>query len=224
MGREHDPKHRPDAARLHRHALLSASLSSRKHKTGPPGAAERTRTASRMQDGSWNPPEASSEGPHLDPELEEGFADLTAFLSAEEIHRSLDLALEAFGGTLEDPESSKTAEHPQTKASSPSEGDGAASEAPPLIKHTSREVEKPTPHLQPLPPIYKQDKPRLLHEGLELNDRAASTSEFCSRAATFIEELSSIFRGSAHQEDDASSPDSGRLVSVKKSSSHGLPP
>ncbi|XP_034006836.1 palladin-like [Trematomus bernacchii] len=151
-------------------------------------------------------------GPHLDPELEGGFADLTAFLSAEEIHRSLDLALEAFGGTLEDPESSKTAENPQTKASSPSEGDGAASEAPPLIKHTSREVEKPTPRLKPLPPVYKQDKPRLLHEGLELNDRAASTSEFCSRAATFIEELSSIFRGSAHQEDDASSPDSGYLT------------
>ncbi|KAF3834571.1 hypothetical protein F7725_027129 [Dissostichus mawsoni] len=203
MGREHDPKHRPDAARLQRHTLLSASLSSRKHKPGPPGAAERTHTALRMQDGSWNPPEASSEGggPHLDPELE-----------GEEIHRSLDLALEAFGGTFEDPESSKTAENPQTKASSPSEGEGAASEAPPLIKHASIEVEKPTPCLKPLPPVYKQDKPRLLHEGLELNDRAASTSEFCSRAATFIEELSSIFRGSAHQEDDASSPDSGQEV------------
>ncbi|KAK5870415.1 hypothetical protein PBY51_025050 [Eleginops maclovinus] len=196
-----------------------------------------------MQDGSWNqtPPvslllkdsaagraleadggvfsEASSEGggPYMDsvPELdsgEGGFADLTAFLSAEEIHRSLDLALEAFGATLEDPDSSRAAEqNPPTKASCPSEG--AAAEAPPLSKHTSREVEKPL-RLKPLPPVYKQDKPRLLHEGLELNDRAASASEFCSRAATFIEELSSIFRGSAHPqgEDDASSPDSGYLT------------
>ncbi|KAK1897425.1 Glycerol kinase [Dissostichus eleginoides] len=163
MGREHDPKHRPDTARLQRHTLLSASLSSRKHKPGPPGAAERTHTALRENDagGSWNPPEASSEGggPHLDPELEGGFADLTAFLSAEEIHRSLDLALEAFGGTFEDPESSKTAENPQTKASSPCEGEGAASEAPPLIKHTSIEVEKPTPVSNPCPPSINRISP-----------------------------------------------------------------
>ncbi|XP_046691968.1 palladin isoform X1 [Silurus meridionalis] len=64
-------------------------------------------------------------------------------------------------------------------------------------------------------PVYKQERPRLVHGGLEVNERAASTTEFCSRAATFIEELSSIFKGSNrfdHQEDDdSSSPDSGYL-------------
>ncbi|XP_007245389.3 palladin isoform X3 [Astyanax mexicanus] len=64
-------------------------------------------------------------------------------------------------------------------------------------------------------PMYKQERPRLVHGGLELNDRAASTTEFCSRAATFIEELSSIFKGSGRLdrqgEEDSSSPDSGYL-------------
>ncbi|TSN30217.1 Palladin [Bagarius yarrelli] len=74
---------------------------------------------------------------------------------------------------------------------------------------------EPPAYHKPSVPVYKQDRPRLVHGGLEVNERAASTTEFCSRAATFIEELSSIFKGPSrfdHQEDDdSSSPDSGYL-------------
>lgn len=79
---------------------------------------------------------------------------------------------------------------------------------------TTSGPEPPASH-KPSVPVYKQERPRLVHGGLEVNERAASTTEFCSRAATFIEELSSIFKGSSrfdHQEDDdSSSPDSGYL-------------
>lgn len=163
------------------------------------------------------------------------FADLTAFLSAEEIHRSLDLALEAFGATLESedpgPASNPTSQervlqpvhspppenlHTQTKAPS-----SAPPEVPPnkRLDATTEAVASVGKVARPKPkqPVYKQDKPRLVHEGLELNDRAASATEFCSRAATFIEELSSIFKGSARseqqaEEGDSSSPDSGYLT------------
>ncbi|XP_030229297.1 palladin isoform X3 [Gadus morhua] len=66
-------------------------------------------------------------------------------------------------------------------------------------------------------PVYKQDGPRLLHQGLELSDRVPSATEFCSRAASFIEELSSLFKGAPGRpeqplgEEDSSSPDSGYL-------------
>ncbi|XP_028258671.1 palladin isoform X3 [Parambassis ranga] len=234
-----------------------------------------------MQDGSWNQPlpmslllkdpaagatlegdggvfsEASSDGElYLDSVTEDSgdgdFADLTAFLSAEEINRSLDLAREAFTSTGESddlgPSNPSQQEqalqsvpslnvHPQTTESSvpspnlphqtkaPCPDDSAAgkvsfSQNAPLSKpvQVSSEAlpsaEKPARH-KPVQPVYKQDKPRLVHEGLELNDRAASATEFCSRAATFIEELSSIFKGSAHLEqqveEDSSSPDSGYL-------------
>ncbi|XP_014899417.1 palladin isoform X5 [Poecilia latipinna] len=233
-----------------------------------------------MQDGSWNQPlpisvllkdpaaggtsegdagvfsEASSDGElYLDSstELDSGhgdFADLTAFLSAEEINLSLDLAREAFGEADEcedqDPSSLKQLEqalqsvpsplvvpsqttenlnsspnlHHQTKAVCPDDN-GAVSVSPNQISPISKPVqissealssaEKVVRH-KPIQPVYKQDKPRLVHEGLELNDRAASVTEFCSRAATFIEELSSIFKGSAQQvEEESSSPDSGYL-------------
>ncbi|XP_070764686.1 palladin isoform X2 [Enoplosus armatus] len=236
-----------------------------------------------MQDGSWNQPlpislllkdpagggtlegdggvfsEASSDGElYLDSvtELDSGdgdFADLTAFLSAEEINRSLDLALEAFGDTFEsgdpgpsNPTSQEQAlQHvhslpvaPQTtenlitgpnlqhQTKAPCPDDNAAVEVfssshnAPLSKPIQVFSEAPSPaekvvRHKPILPVYKQDKPRLVHEGLELNDRAASATEFCSRAATFIEELSSIFKGSAHLEqrveEDSSSPDSGYL-------------
>ncbi|KAK9518913.1 hypothetical protein VZT92_021680 [Zoarces viviparus] len=235
-----------------------------------------------MQDGSRNPPlpvpqllkdparggtlegdggvfsEASSDGElYLDSvtELDSGdgdFADLTAFLSAEEIHRSLDLALEAFGDTLESedpgPSSNPTSQEPalqpvpslptdylytspnvqhQTKAplSVPPEGaavEVSSSQNAALKKPLQVSAEAPASaekvaRRKPMQPVYKQDKPRLVHEGLELNDRAGSATEFCSRAATFIEELSSIFKGSAHleqqqAEEDSSSPDSGYLT------------
>ncbi|XP_074492275.1 palladin isoform X1 [Sebastes fasciatus] len=237
-----------------------------------------------MQDGSWNQPlpislllkdpagsgtlegdggvfsEASSDGElYLDsvPDLDSGdgdFADLTAFLSAEEIHRSLDLALEAFGDTFEsgdpgplsNPTSQEQALQPvhslpvppqttenlntspnlqhQTKAPCPDDSaavEVSSSQNAPLSKPVQVSSEAPVSaqkvvRHKPILPVYKQDKPRLLHEGLELNDRAASATEFCSRAATFIEELSSIFKGSAHLEqqveEDSSSPDSGYLT------------
>uniref|UniRef100_A0A3B5LKF0 Palladin, cytoskeletal associated protein n=1 Tax=Xiphophorus couchianus TaxID=32473 RepID=A0A3B5LKF0_9TELE len=234
----------------------------------------------KMQDGSWNQPlpisvllkdpaaggtsegdagvfsEASSDGElYLDSstELDSGhgdFADLTAFLSAEEINLSLDLAREAFGEADEcedqDPSSLKQLEqvlqsvpsplvvpsqttenlnsspnlHHQTKAVC-SDDNGAVSVSSNQIAPISKPIqisseapssaEKVVRH-KPIQPVYKQDKPRLVHEGLELNDRAASVTEFCSRAATFIEELSSIFKGSAQPaEEESSSPDSGYL-------------
>ncbi|XP_047443420.1 palladin isoform X3 [Mugil cephalus] len=233
-----------------------------------------------MQDGSWNQPlpislllkdpaaggtlegdagvfsEASSDGDlYLDSvtELDSGdgdFADLTAFLSAEEINRSLDLAREAFGdaGESGDPGPSNPTQQEQvlqavpslspqatenlitspnlqhqTKAPCPDDnaaGRASSSQNAPLIKPVQASSESPSStekvvRHKPLQPVYKQDKPRLVHEGLELGDRAASATEFCSRAATFIEELSSIFKGSAHLEqqveEDSSSPDSGYL-------------
>lgn len=193
--------------------------------------------------------EASSDGElYVDSvtELDGGdgdFADLTAFLSIEEINLSLDLAREAFGDQCEceDPGSSnattqeqalqhghpQTAERPQqhqTKTTPPDDGPAAAAEPAPVCKplQTSSESSVSTSssaagkavYHKPTQPAYKQDKPRLVHEGLELNDRSASASEFCSRAATFIEELSSIFKSTPHleqQEEDSSSPDSGYL-------------
>lgn len=247
-----------------------------------------------MQDGSWNdtlphsvllkeacPPggvsqdgnrgvflEASSDGKVYLAELEGAdgdFLELSAFLSQDEINRSLDLAREAMSDT-DDP--CDVSEIPPL-ASLPKESEAAALHSPPTplnstpqhltatdnhpvhlqtkgttlqnsvamassnpaeatsIKVTSNQsvqLNKPTQaHTGPEPPayhksgmpVYKQERPRLVHGGLEVNERAASTTEFCSRAATFIEELSSIFKGSNrfdHQEDDdSSSPDSGYL-------------
>ncbi|KAM9358166.1 palladin [Symphorus nematophorus] len=232
-----------------------------------------------MQDGSWNQPlpislllkdpaggrtlegdggvfsEASSDGElYLDSvtELDSGdgdFADLTAFLSAEEINRSLDLAWEAFGCPSETeepgtsnptsqeqalqhvpslPTSSQTTENlttnpnlqHQTKAPCPDNDEVSSIQTAPVSKPIQVSTEAPSSTEKvvchkPVQPVYKQDRPRLVHGGLELNDRAASATEFCSRAATFIEELSSIFKGSAHLEqqveEDSSSPDSGYL-------------
>lgn len=220
-----------------------------------------------MQDGSWNQPlpishllkdlaggrtlegdggvysEASSDGEcYLDrvAELDSGegdFADLTAFLSAEEINRSLDLAREAFGDQLqsEDRNSSyplaqeqvlqQTTESLATDPSTQLQTKAPRADENKTFEDSSTQndpeeqpsnealstVKKPESH-KSIHPVYKQDKPRLVHEGLELNERSSSATEFCSRAATFIEELSSIFKGSAHhQEEDSSSPDSGYL-------------
>uniref|UniRef100_UPI0037E7F78E palladin isoform X1 n=1 Tax=Semicossyphus pulcher TaxID=241346 RepID=UPI0037E7F78E len=236
-----------------------------------------------MQDGSWNQPlpisvllkdpagggtlegdggvfsEASSDGElYLDSvtELDSGdgdFADLTAFLSADEINHSLDLAREAFGDTFEPVDPGPSHPRPQEQAlqhapsfsvppqtsqnlitspnlqhqtKAPCQDENAAadvssSQSAPLSKPVQVFSEAPSSAVKvvchkPIHPVYKQDKPRLVHEGLELNDRAASASEFCSRAATFIEELSSIFKGAAQMEpqveEDSSSPDSGYLT------------
>uniref|UniRef100_A0A8C7F9V9 Palladin n=1 Tax=Oncorhynchus kisutch TaxID=8019 RepID=A0A8C7F9V9_ONCKI len=156
------------------------------------------------------------------------FSDLTAFLSQDEINRSLDLAREAFSdaedrGVTVSP-IPRTQDFPhQTKAHSPDDSHSVKVTSSQSF-HLSRPIQT-TCEAMALPekfvchknitPVYKQDKPRLVHEGLELNERAASATEFCSRAATFIEELSSIFKGSARPEqmgeEDSSSPDSGYL-------------
>ncbi|CAL9695786.1 unnamed protein product [Knipowitschia caucasica] len=209
-----------------------------------------------MQDGSWNQPlpmsvllkdpaEGHPEGGELfmDPasELDSGdgdFADLTSFLSAEEINLSLDLAREAFGDPSEDtgptplpqeqalPGPTQTIDlspssHLQHQTKPPCPDDSAVKD---LSPHSAplRAVQVPCEATgqkairhKPIPPVYRQDKPRLVHEGLELSERSGSASEFCSRAASFIEELSSIFKSNAHTEqpleEDSSSPDSGYL-------------
>lgn len=239
-----------------------------------------------MQDGSWNQPlpislllkdpavggplegdggvfsEASSDGDiYLDSmtqlDSSDGdFSDLTAFLSADEISRSLDLAREAFSDVDEpgDPDppippipqeqvlqtlpslptfsmphhttdhlTKSPSHHHQTKAPCRDDSGSVKITSSQSVLHSMPiEVssESPVPaetfvcH-KSITPVYKQDKPRLVHEGLELSDRSASATEFCSRAATFIEELSSIFKGSARLEqqgeEDSSSPDSGYL-------------
>ncbi|CDR00543.1 unnamed protein product [Oncorhynchus mykiss] len=167
------------------------------------------------------------------------FPDLTAFLSQDEINRSLDLAWEAFSdaedwpalhyhpslapfNTTEYLTKSPCFPH-QTKVSAMDDSHSVKVTSSQSV-HLSRPIqatfeataspEKFVCHKN-ITPVYKQDKPRLVHEGLELNERAASATEFCSRAATFIEELSSIFKGSSRLEqqgeEDSSSPDSGYL-------------
>ncbi|XP_030627026.1 palladin isoform X2 [Chanos chanos] len=224
--------------------------------------------------------EASSQGDvYLDslaqPEGGDGdFLELSAFLSQDEINRSLDLAREAMSDAgdptdfrdppIPDPISTpfpSTQEQglhflPSPLNSAPQplnakehhpfypETKGQALQDP-LLTHMSQasdatsstvtsgqsmQFNRPTqassgpgsPALtekffchKSITPVYKQDRPRLVHGGLELNERAASATEFCSRAATFIEELSSIFKGSTrldhHGDEDSSSPDSGYL-------------
>lgn len=243
-----------------------------------------------MQDGSWNdtlprtvllkeacPPggisqdgdrgrflEASTDGKVYLAEIEGGdgdFLELSAFLSQDEINRSLDLARESMSdaddscddSTLPLPASFEPASlhsppsplnpthqhlttndnqslHLHTKgttlqnsaameSSNPSEATPvkvSCSQSVQLNKPTqARTGPEPPAYHKPSIPVYKQERPRLVHGGLEVNERAASTTEFCSRAATFIEELSSIFKGSSRfdnqEDDDSSSPDSGYL-------------
>lgn len=192
------------------------------------------------------------------------FADLNAFLSADEINRSLDLAREAFTNVCEpeDPGWARLTEQEQALQSAsslpispqtpenfslssnlqhqtkaicpedhptvplPSNQSTSFSKPELLAGQAPSSEEKPVCH-KPAKPVYKQDKPRLVHGGLELSDRAASASEFCSRAATFIEELSSIFKGSAHVEqqveEESSSPDSGYLSPRNQRGSASVP-
>ncbi|KAG7488839.1 hypothetical protein MATL_G00038670, partial [Megalops atlanticus] len=150
---------------------------------------------------------------------EGGFPGLSCFLSQDEMSRSLDLAREAFSRTG-DLEETKTPAplYPQISQDRP-EPDGPSPSddtAFPAKTSGSQRAVAPEMHARQrsAAPVYKQDKPRLLHADLALSDRA-SASEFCSRAATFIEELSSIFKGPAcpdrHGDEDSSSPDSGYL-------------
>ncbi|XP_051954211.1 palladin-like isoform X4 [Xyrauchen texanus] len=163
-------------------------------------------------------------------ELELGDGDipeLSAFLSQDEISRSLDLAREAMSDagdpndfdqppapTEHIPLFSEAKDHtlPDSALTQISQSADIASGK--VSSNQSTALESPEKFVcqKSIAPVYKQDRPRLVHRGLELNERAASATEFCSRAATFIEELSSIFKGSTrvdHQGDeDSSSTDS----------------
>ncbi|XP_051511404.1 palladin-like isoform X3 [Myxocyprinus asiaticus] len=166
-------------------------------------------------------------------ELEIGdgdFPELSAFLSQDEISHSLDLAREAMSDAgdpndLDEPPAptenlplySETKDHtlPDSALTQISQSSDIASGKVSSNQSTAPESPEKFVCQKSIASVYKQDRPRLVHRGLELNERAASATEFCSRAATFIEELSSIFKGSTrvdHQGDeDSSSPDSGYL-------------
>ncbi|XDV42068.1 hypothetical protein PO909_010813 [Leuciscus waleckii] len=152
-----------------------------------------------MQDRSWNdtllmkeacpPGGVSFEGDGGDGD----FPELSAFLSQDEMNFSLDLAREAMSDA----------------------GDPNDLDEPPVSSE----------HL----PLYSETKDHALQDSTSQSADAtsgkvtsnqsmpltASATEFCSRAATFIEELSSIFKGSTRVEqkvdEDSSSPDSGYL-------------
>ncbi|MGH0123423.1 UNVERIFIED_CONTAM: hypothetical protein FKN15_016789 [Acipenser sinensis] len=63
-------------------------------------------------------------------------------------------------------------------------------------------------------PENKEDKPKLVNQEV-FQSESASRNEFCNRASSFIEELSSIFRTASKQDrnlnNNSSSPDSGYL-------------
>ncbi|XP_052391802.1 palladin isoform X2 [Carassius gibelio] len=172
-------------------------------------------------------------------ELESGdgdFSELSAFLSQDEISLSLDLAREAMSD-VDDPndqdEPPVPSEHlPHSSGTKDTALSDSASQSTdttsskvtsnqsmPLSRPNQRSTTLTSPEKfvcqKSITPVYKQDRPRLVHRGLELNERAASATEFCSRAATFIEELSSIFKGSTRVDqqgdEESSSPDSGYL-------------
>lgn len=211
---------------------------------------------------------------------ESDFPELSAFLSQEEINRSLDLAWEAFSSTGDEdapsPEPPLCCSMSETNSTPPL----SAQDSTVLVGPTPNQTHDPTPLDGPvllqaqdqistggqtcpllqrsassedsaaskdstprksspindgspaltslaqnaplsgvqqtsgtsagpkMAPVYKQDRPRLLHGGPELSD-------ICGRSATFIEELSSIFRRPTRAEqsanEDSSSPDSGYL-------------
>ncbi|KAK7133155.1 hypothetical protein R3I94_015142 [Phoxinus phoxinus] len=164
------------------------------------------------------------------------FPELSAFLSQDEMNFSLDLAREAMSDAgdpndLDEPPVStehlplysETKDHTlqdSTSQSADATSGKVTSNQNMLLtrpNQPSTAPESPEKFIcqKTIMPVYKQDRPRLVHGGLELNERAASATEFCSRAATFIEELSSIFKGSTRVEqkvdEDSSSPDSGYL-------------
>ncbi|XP_066576058.1 palladin isoform X1 [Amia ocellicauda] len=218
---------------------------------------------------STPPSEASSHGDLYFDTLTEvegsdgDFSVLSAFLSQEEINKSLDLAREAF--SEDDTEDSSSDQQFSYFFNSPflnmtDNASAVETKTAPFVElHTSQDTLHNSPQTKPpsldhsdtstpcgfhrnpqLPvaaekelrdshdmskpdklkcrksilPEYKQDKPKLVHQEL-YQSNTASKNEFCSKAASFIEELSSLFRGSAkterHVDDDSSSPDSGYL-------------
>ncbi|KAL4635434.1 palladin isoform X2 [Arapaima gigas] len=183
----------------------------------------------RMQDGSCDQtlplslalkdpcPEGGATNLYLDSlvELGEGnegtFPELSAFLSQEEMDRSLDLAWEAFSSTGDEETPSPEPEQccPSARLDHTPQPASPADSPAPQSQSGDRFASQ-----RAAVPVYKQERPRLLH-GVPLPADRGSASEFCNRAATFIEELSSIFRGSSRTgpcaDEDSSSPDSGYL-------------
>uniref|UniRef100_A0A8C1D9Q7 Palladin n=1 Tax=Cyprinus carpio carpio TaxID=630221 RepID=A0A8C1D9Q7_CYPCA len=164
------------------------------------------------------------------------FPELSAFLSQDEISLSLDLAREAMSDADDPNDQDEPPVHTEhlslySETKDPALPDSASqstddtsskvtsNQSMPLSRPNQpcTTLESPEKFVcqKSITPVYKQDRPRLVHGGLELNERAASATEFCSRAATFIEELSSIFKGSTRVDQqgdgDSSSPDSGYL-------------
>ncbi|KAK6493914.1 palladin [Huso huso] len=197
-------------------------------------------------------------------ETDEDFSELSAFLSQEEINKSLDLAREAFAEeeipegsnaeqqfsyfynspflnltekpslpeTKPDPQvGSKSSQYnrlhsPQTNDITSDDHDATKNPntqnnpqtSPQQLVAAARQIEaqcfQTDTCCRSTLPKNKEDKPKLVNQEV-FQSESASRNEFCNRAASFIEELSSIFRTASKQDrnlnNNSSSPDSGYL-------------
>ncbi|MGH0114402.1 UNVERIFIED_CONTAM: hypothetical protein FKN15_011368 [Acipenser sinensis] len=197
-------------------------------------------------------------------ETDEDFSELSAFLSQEEINKSLDLAREAFpeeeipeGSNAEqqfsyfynspflnltekpslpetkpDPQvGSKSSQYnrlhsPQTNDITSDDHDATKNPntqnnpqtSPQQLEAAARQIEaqcfQTDTCCRSTLPENKEDKPKLVNQEV-FQSESASRNEFCNRASSFIEELSSIFRTASKQDrnlnNNSSSPDSGYL-------------
>lgn len=181
------------------------------------------------------------------------FPGLSAFLSQEEINKSLDLARRAIDNSeTEDFDSEKeisqifskssknlckTPSHEETKSSeqTPSEGPQHNKPAPaqPLAGEHAEKITSPAsrkkPGVSPLlaSPSYIRNLRKAEKRGTKIpnpsakpkaapQSKAGSQNQLCDKAASFIEELTSIFREAAKPRNrspngESSSPDSGYL-------------
>ncbi|KFQ33250.1 Palladin, partial [Merops nubicus] len=196
--------------------------------------------------------------------------ELSAFLTQEEIRKSLDIAQEAFDNSMEEDQNvaldsshyfntslSSTSESPSCRGTKLHEQDTlqqpqASSLTSPAASHViprnqkekstspqtagnfitvSREQASTSPLLTASPSFIRslkhleKDSPgvpkRSPNPELKSQGEAPFRNELCNKAATFIEELSSIFRQAAKTrgrspDGDSSSPDSGYLSPKKK--------
>uniref|UniRef100_A0A8C2CCB9 Myopalladin n=1 Tax=Cyprinus carpio TaxID=7962 RepID=A0A8C2CCB9_CYPCA len=108
---------------------------------------------------------ADDSGGKVDPQ----FSDLSAFLSQEELDKSVDLACKAF-------------------SSDPREREERSDTHPP-VSHSNVPSNKPTPQTEVISEKHTRNAPY----GLETQ----SKKEFLNKAADFIEELSSLFKASS---------------------------
>uniref|UniRef100_A0A8C0JGC7 Ig-like domain-containing protein n=1 Tax=Chelonoidis abingdonii TaxID=106734 RepID=A0A8C0JGC7_CHEAB len=126
--------------------------------------------------------------------------ELSAFLSKEEISKSLDLAREAIANSVKENQNVDTAQTlPEQQKEQPPTSSQAAKRCSPNMQKTS-------------------PKSKSMSQG-----DAPFRNKLCDKAVMFIEELSSIFREAAKARGrspsgDSSSPDSGYLSPKKKQS------